>query len=254
MGDQRFKPIGGMFQGVRGSTATGGEGKFAGKLVMLNGDGLVDESCFPEDVRQAATVAEDLAEETRQRREEDDVIRSQYDSRLSGVDTALGRIGSDVASIREDVSGLEADLGRTAQELSEVATNFAEFSEKTEGDISALEERVSSAEATLNTAMHDISDLALGLQNADEDLENHAREIDELKSNSGVVATQLANLLEQLTSYANSIAAVTTGFEAIKAQFDELRDSTDSRFETVGQQINDLNVKVDAIYKQIFGE
>ena len=250
--DNRFKPIGGMFQGVRGSTDIGGSPKSAAKLVKLNQDGVVDNSCLPGGVRKAASVAEDLEKETADRIEGDLDLGTRLDSHES---TSYGKF--------TDIYGKISDLSIGLSRLDE---RQASDTSRIDGEITSLKESVSSIKTASDRYAESISGLESDMETAKSDILSSSMDIQSLNSRVDAdddiiskiqmdmvsMSADTRQLASEVASWSNSLITLSNKVNAIETNFDAFRSDTLDRFESMQSEIDELRVMVKQIYDRLF--
>jgi chromosome segregation ATPase len=244
-----------MFPGVRGSTKTGGTDESANKLVILNDEGLLDSSMFPDDIKEAGSVVEDLEEEVRNRIQGDEDLASaveaeatsrrnsdvNLDARISGVErSANARITElekavgpnqswNVDGLVENVKNLQVGLGDTN---SRVNGAFGEI-QRLDGAVTGLDSRVGG-----NTA--DIGSLEDRVSDTEED-------IAEIKSGASGQEGQIDNLISQIRTISMDISNLQSSINGIGNQISSLRSDMEYQVGLLNNKISALDRRVTAL-------
>lgn len=249
--DKRFKPIGGMFQGVRGSTSTGGAQKYADKLVKLNKLGIVDDSCLSEDIRAAGSLSEDLQNEAAERRDAD----ASLGERLGELENAHHEAVDDLeAKTSELKDGLDALDARESGDKAEIDSSVHDLSLRTssvENEVSECKNDISDAEneiTRLNSSVLDVSSRTTSLSRQ---VESSSGEILRLQGQLSDIATLLNTISEQMLSWASNLVTLSTDLASLKNDFENFKNTSEQKFDTVDEEISTLETKVDAIYDRI---
>lgn len=256
---EHYKPIGGMFPGVRGSTKTGGTDESANKLVILNDEGLLDSSMFPDDIKEAGSVVENLEEEVRNRVQGDEELASaveaeatsrrngdvDLDARISSVeraanariDTVDGRVDELSATVGGSDSGIIKDIADIKSDISSV-----------ESEVSSIETTVGDQNSGLVKAADDLS---RGLAAIDDRVTAAESDIADLKSGSSGQSEQIASIESSVRELNSAIMMVQTSITSLSQQVSDLRNNTSQQFNMIAAQISDLDRRVTNLEEQI---
>lgn len=255
--DKRFKPIGGMFQGVRGSTSVGGSAKYAGKLLKLDANGKVDDSVLSESVRQASSVAEDLEEEKRVRAAADTALSERQEgyetasaARLSELTTLLAAVQDAVDALAGkeagDIAGVNADVSA----LQNRATALENASTTQAGQISTLQAASTALDNALTALRSRVAAIELSVNGDDahsgliQDVSSLSRQITDLN-------TVYSTLTAQMTEWVNAMMTLRAELTSVETDLSSYKESTDVRLQGVDSAISSLNDKVDEIYDRL---
>jgi len=257
MADARFKPIGGMFQGVRGSTDVGGAKKYAGKLVKLNSEGIVDETCLPPDVARAADLSHRLDVEIEE--------RTEGDLALSGRITDLGRV------VDSNYDGLSASIGDTAARLQALDEREAGDIASVTGEIDGVKTRMDAAERGIQDNAHSISDINNAISdlvdaetslrariaaletsvNGDDTHKGLVEKVSDLNLAYNRLDAAVTTLNGELASWATNLSNLLQEVQNMKQDMDAYKDSTDTHLGEIDDEISSINAKIEEIYNRL---
>jgi len=250
--DNRFKPIGGMFQGVRGSTVEGGSAKHASKLVKLNGSGLVDVSCLPEGVKEASKLAADLEAEISARKEGDidlslrqETYESAVAAKFDQVDAGLLDNAHDIGCLSEKQSDDMSSVNGRFDSVESRVSNVEDQSDRNSDDISALGNRVSGDETRVQSLEGSVASL-------DGRMDTAESEISQLRRVSDSIASDISTVMTQVSTWVNGLNDLTRDMAGVKSELAAFEESTRGQFDTVTMAINDLNQRISDLYKRLF--
>ena len=260
-----YKPIGGMFPGVRGSTKIGGTDESANKLVILNDEGLLDSSMFPDDIKEAGSVVEDLEEEVRNRIQGDEELASaveaeatsrrngdvNLDARISSVeraanariDTVDGKVdelsatvgGSD-SGIIKDIADIKSDVSSVESEVSSLETTVGDQNGGLVKEVAGLSVDLSSVESRITDAEAAIDEIESGSSGQSERIAALQSQILVLNSTVGTLQTVIGDLTEQIRTLGNSVS-----------QQGSLVNSLNTQVHTLSTSVSDLDRRVTAL-------
>jgi len=257
--DGHFKPIGGMFQGVRGSTAVSSGPADAKKLVMLDGNGKIDFSCLDDDLRDAKGVSERLDEEIQERREadlelknglsslsdtvdedrrqsseRDDILQNQIDSNHESET-------SSIAALAESLSDTNASLSEARSDISSLGTGLESATEA----IGSLNDGMSSIRSDIVGIKSDIDGMETTLSQVSSDLDRNNLLLDDVKT---TLARTSVSLLDLTTRLVTDEQAIKTLQEYVVVKF----NSAETRLDIVEQDIQTIkDVLKDLIDKAV---
>lgn len=255
--DKRFKPIGGMFQGVRGSTSVGGSAKYAGKLLKLDANGKVDDSVLSESVRQASSVAEDLEEEKRVRAAADTALSERQEgyetasaARLSELATLLAAVQNAVDALAGkeagDIAGVNADVSA----LQNRATSLENASSTQAGQISTLQAASTALDNALTALRSRVAALELSV-NGDASHSGLIQAVAELNAVYNTLNAAVTTLNGQMTEWVNAMTTLRAELTSVETDLSSYKESTDIRLQGIDSSISSLNDKVDEIYERL---
>lgn len=255
--DKRFKPIGGMFQGVRGSTTKGGSAKYAGKLLKLDADGKVDDSVLSDSVRQASSVAEDLEEEKRVRAAADTALSERQESyetasaaRLSELATLLAAVQDaiDVLAGKEDgdIAGVNADIGA----IQHRTTALENASTTQAGQISTLQAASTALDNALTALRSRVAALELSV-NGDASHSGLIQAVAELNAVYNTLNAAVTTLNGQMTEWVNAMTTLRAELTGVETDLSSYKESTDIRLQGIDSSMASLSAKVDEIYDRL---
>ena len=210
MSDKRYKPIGGMFQGVRGSTTTSSGSSDKGMLVKLNDEGKVDPSCLvdPESMTEGLRLLSERLNEIA--------------LRVSSFQTKVNNLNSSISTVRQDFSAADTSLNN------KIST---EKTERQNAD-SQINAKIGSDTAE-NTILYRISRL-----------ESTVSAIDLTRFQE--VVQQLANTVQTVSgNYAAIVAKI--GNEQTEGTILYRLSVLEDDIETLDRAINDLEERVEAL-------
>lgn len=255
--DKRFKPIGGMFQGVRGSTSVGGSAKYAGKLLKLDANGKVDDSVLSESVRQASSVAEDLEEEKRVRAAADTALSERQEgyetasaARLSELATLLAAVQNAVDALAGkeagDIAGANADISA----LQNRATALENASTTQAGQISTLQAASTALDNALTALRSRVAALELSV-NGDASHSGLIQAVADLNAVYNTLNAAVTTLNGQMTEWVNAMTTLRAELTGVETDLSSYKESTDIRLQGIDSAISSLNDKVDEIYDRL---
>lgn len=256
-----YKPIGGMFPGVRGSTKTGGTDEFANKLVMLNDEGLLDSSMFPDDVKKAGSVVEDLEEEVSSRIQGDEelaaAVEAEATSRRNGDVNLDARISGVERSANAAISNLDSRLSETSQTAltaagtANVANGKADDLRADVGDKGQLwvDETIVEALNSVHAGVVSVNTY-ISMQLRDE-LDRVEGDVADLKSGSSGQSERIASIESSVRELNSAIMMVQTSITSLSQQVSDLRNNTSQQFNMIAAQISDLDRRVTNLEEQV---
>lgn len=210
MSDKRFKPIGGMFPGVRGSTMASSGSSDKGMLVRLNDEGKVDSSCLvdPESMTEGLKILSERLNEVA--------------AQVSSFQTKVNNLNSSISTIRRDFS------------TADTALNNKISTEKTERQSAdaQINAKIGSDTAT-NTILYRILRL-----------ENAVSAIDLTRFQE--VIQRLANTVQTVSGNYSAIVAK-IGNEQTEGTILYRLSVLENDIDTFGEAINDLKERVEAL-------
>lgn len=256
--DKRFKPIGGMFQGVRGSTSVGGSVKYAGKLLKLDKNGKIDDSCLSESVQEASHVAEELEEEKRVRAEADTSIserQEQYetstDGRISALDSAIAAVEDSVSNLdnkeADDVSGIQADISV----LENRTTAVEQASQTHAGQIAVLQTAVSGIDGAVTAIGGRVSALERSVNGDGTPNSGLLADVSKLNSSFSELNASIMTLSANLDTWVNALTVLQSDITDVKSDLSSYKSSTNTRLQEIDSAISSLDSKVDEIYDRL---
>ena len=197
----RFKPIGGMFQGVRGSTAVSSGENDAKKLVMLDENGEIDDSCLNPGLREAGSLRTDLDNEVFDRRQGDNELLHGLEDLDQKIDERTVSLGNLIATLSGtvDANKREADDGLSAAN-SRIDDNS--------GDISSQGDAISSMTGDIAAIRADLEDQAREISNLRNEVSEETSRVDGAEREILTMSESLERNNRLLESVSASLASV----------------------------------------------
>lgn len=261
---EHYKPIGGMFPGVRGSTKVGGTEESASKLVILNDEGLLDSSMFPDDVKEAGSVVGELEQEVRNRVQGDEKLASAVEaeatSRRNGDVNLDARISSVDRSASTAISDLDARLSETSQTASAAAGTANMANSKADelrtdvGDKSQLwvDETIVEALNSVHGGVASVNTY-IAMQLRDE-LDRIEGDVADLKSGSSGQTSQIAAIRSQLSTVNSNVSELQASLFSIQQQLNRLSDAVEQQtnlVNSINTAVRTLNTKVSDLDRRV---
>lgn len=261
---EHYKPIGGMFPGVRGSTKTGGTDESANKLVILNDEGLLDSSMFPDDIKEAGSVVEDLEEEVRNRIQGDEdlasAVEAEATSRRNGDVNLDAKISSVERSANAAISNLDSRLSETSQMAltaagtANVANGKADELRADVGDKGQLwiDETIVEALNSVHGGVVSVNTY-ISMQLRDE-LDRIEGDVADLKSGSSGQSSQIDAIQSQLSIVNSNVSGLQASLAGIQQQLSRLSDAVEQQrnlVDSINTTVRTLNTKVSDLDRRV---
>jgi len=255
--DKRYKPIGGMFQGVRGSTVKGGGGN-ASKLLKLDANGYIDISCLTDDLDAVVSGFRELKNLV-------DAINVTYAStsdlgslanELRAKDSTLSANKADkttVTTLTTRVATCET-LSEAAKAASDVATANVAAMQLQVDTLASLSSVVDELYASVNDSEY--NGIRTAQEQGDADLQ---RQLDSLaastrtsitavESSVGLLSESIGSLGTTITTLNTSVATLSNNLSALQVVVSG--ESADDRNSLV-YRTNTLETKISTLETEI---
>lgn len=249
--DNRFKPIGGMFQGVRGSVAKSTGADDAKKLLILNDDGKVDLSALYDNIKNAGELSNRLNDEIDARTLQDNIHTTEIESIKDRMSNAL-------TSIDGNFNVLSTKIDSNQESAEEKFLNIDAVLDNVGSSITSINTEISSIKSDLSSATSSISELSDRLTNTNIEVETLKGNIDSTNNNVEDLTEKVEKLQNDVNNQATSLATVSGELAGIvnrlvtlENNISVLESDSNSKFSSITSSIGSLQSKVEEIYDRI---
>lgn len=236
-----YKPIGGMFPGVRGSTKTGGTGESANKLVMLNGAGLLDDSMFSDSIKNAERLEGDLEDERRSRTYEDAKLLSYISNEASSRQNSDINLAGEISRVERDASTRMDSIEESIETLSSTVGDEESGLVK---DVASLNTAMSETESEIGSIKANIGDDSSGI----------VKRIDDLESATSSVAFRVDSAERDIDQLEDDLSSASSSLTAVQNQLltmSQLITNLGNDITTLIQRTNSLDSRVSRLERYI---
>jgi chromosome segregation ATPase len=253
MADSRFKPIGGMFQGVRGSTSVGGNKIYKGQLVKLDARGLIDSSCLDAEFTDIAEKLAGLIEEVNTIKIAD---IQDLNSRMSDVENsiqqetdnrnnAIAELGAELRAKNESQDVIITESKARIDTLESEALRFQENISQNARDIESLKSLTLGHTSEINSLSSKLTTVV------DTYIPGISTNVDTLSNNLQLLSAETTRLSSDLTLYHDDLNKYITQLTELKSNYDTTTSNNNATFETINQRLTALEARVNDILDRL---